>query len=57
MADPFGAGYGFWSLGLTHQAGRLELDLAYFHTADRAERLFGPESAGGRVSATVLWRF
>jgi uncharacterized protein (TIGR02001 family) len=57
MADPFGTGYGFWSLGLTHQAGPLELDLAYFHAADRAERLFGPESAGGRVSATVLWRF
>jgi uncharacterized protein (TIGR02001 family) len=57
MADPFGTGYGFWSLGLSHQAGALELDLGYFHTADRAERLFGPESAGGRVSATVLWRF
>ncbi|MGH8200102.1 MAG: TorF family putative porin [Steroidobacteraceae bacterium] len=57
MADPFGTGYGFWSLGLNHQAGSLELDLAYFHTADRAVRLFGPESAGGRVSATILWSF
>lgn len=57
MADPFGTGYGFWSLGLTHAAGPLELDLGYFRTADRAERLFGPDSAGGRVSATVLWRF
>jgi uncharacterized protein (TIGR02001 family) len=57
MADPFGTGYGFWSLGLSHQAGPLELDFAYFHTSDRAERLFGPESAGGRVSATILWRF
>ncbi|MFZ0499518.1 MAG: TorF family putative porin [Steroidobacteraceae bacterium] len=57
MADPFGTGYGFWSLGFTHLAGPLELDLAYFHTGDRAMRLFGPESAGGRVSATVLWRF
>lgn len=57
MADPFGTGYGFWSLGLIHAAGPLELDLAYFRTADRAVRLFGQESAGGRVSATVLWRF
>ncbi|HEY2035959.1 MAG TPA: TorF family putative porin [Steroidobacteraceae bacterium] len=57
MADPFGTGYGFWSLGLSHVAGPLELDLGYFHTAERAVRLFGPDSAGGRVSATLLWRF
>lgn len=57
MADPFGTGYGFWSLGLMHVAGRLQIDLAYFDTADRAVRLFGGESAGGRVSATLLWRF
>ena len=57
MADPFGTGYAFWSLGLTHMAGPLELDVAYFHTADRAKRLFGPDSAGGRISATLLWRF
>lgn len=57
MADPFGTGYGFWSLGLTHQAGPVELDLAYFGTAARAQRLFGSESAGSRVSATLLWRF
>jgi uncharacterized protein (TIGR02001 family) len=57
MADPFGTGYGFWSLGLTHVAGPLELDLTYFHTAERAVRLFGHESAGSRVAATLLWRF
>lgn len=57
MADPFGTGYGFWSLGLSHQAGPVALDLTYFGTADRARRLFGPESAGNRVSATVLWSF
>lgn len=57
ITDPFGTGYGFWSLGLTHAAGPLELDLAYFGTADRAVRLFGRDSAGDRVSATVLWRF
>jgi hypothetical protein len=57
MADPFGTGYGFWNLGLTHVAGPLELDFTYFHTADRAVRLFGRDSAGGRVSASLLWRF
>lgn len=57
MADPFGTGYGFWSLGLSHANGPFEVDVTYFRTAARAERLFGPESAGGRVSATVLWRF
>ncbi|MDE2450431.1 MAG: hypothetical protein KGO22_15765 [Gammaproteobacteria bacterium] len=56
MADPFDTGYSFWSLGLTHVAGPLELDIAYFHTAKRAVRLFGRESAGGRVSATLVWR-
>ena len=57
MADPFGTGYGFWSLGLTHTAGPFEVDVGYFRTAPRAARLFGAASAGGRVSATVLWRF
>ncbi len=57
MADPFGTGYGIWSLRLTHLAGPWEVDLGYFHTAYRAVQLFGPESAGGRVSATLLWRF
>jgi len=57
IADPFGTGYGFWSVGLTHAAGPLEIDFSYFRTADRAVRLFGRDSAGGRVSATVLWRF
>lgn len=57
MADPFNAGYGFWSVGLTHARGAFELDLTYFHTAPRAVRLFGPDAAGGRTSATVLWRF
>ena len=57
MSDPFGTGYGFWSVGLTHVAGPLELDIAYFRTAERAMRLFGRDSAGGRVSATLLWRF
>lgn len=57
MVDPFGTGYGFWSLGLTHRAGSWELDVGYFHTAERALRLFGRDSAGGRASVTVLWRF
>lgn len=57
MADPSGTGYSFWSLGVTHQAGPLELDLTYFHAADRAVGLFEPDQAGGRVSATVVWSF
>jgi len=57
MADPFNTGYGFWSVGLTHARGRFELDLTYFHTTPRAVYLFGPAAAGGRTSATVLWRF
>ncbi len=57
IADPFGTGYGFWSLGLTHAAGPLEVDVAYFRTAGRAVRLFGRDAAGGRVAATLLWRF
>lgn len=57
MADPLGTGYGFWSVGLSHASGPLELDFAYFRTAKRAVRLFGPDAAGGRVSATLLWRF
>lgn len=57
VADPLGTGYGFWSLGLTHAAGPLEIDIGYFRTADRAVRLFGHDPAGGRVSATLLWRF
>lgn len=57
MADPFGTGYGFWSVGLTHLAGPWELNIAYFRTSARALRLFRAESAGGRVSATLLWRF
>lgn len=57
MTDPLGTGYGFWSVGLTHAAGPLEIDVAYFRTAARALRLFGRAAAGGRVSATLLWRF
>ena len=58
MADPFGTGYGFWDLGLTHVAGPLELDLGYFHTADRAVRLFGGQFRGrpglGHAALAVL---
>ncbi len=57
MADPFGHGYGFWSVGLSHASRSFEVDVTYFRTGARAVRLFGPESAGGRVSATLLWRF
>lgn len=57
MADPFGTGYGFWSVGLTHLAGPWEVEVGYFHSASRATRLFGQDVAGGRLSATLLRRF
>jgi uncharacterized protein (TIGR02001 family) len=57
VSDPFGAGYAFWSAGIGRTVGRVELDVSYFRTAPRAERLFGPKIAGGRLSAAAVWRF
>ncbi len=57
LADPFGTGYPYWSLGFTHPGGAWELNVAYFRTGQRATHLFGPEAAGGRLAATILWRF
>lgn len=55
--DPSGAGYAFGSAALIYSIGRLDLSAAYFRTAPRAERIFGPYVAGGRGSATLVWRF
>jgi uncharacterized protein (TIGR02001 family) len=55
--DPSGAGYAFGSAALIYSLGRLDLSAAYFRTAPRAERIFGPYVAGGRGSATLVWRF
>ncbi|MGH8220136.1 MAG: TorF family putative porin [Steroidobacteraceae bacterium] len=57
MNDPSGAGYAFWNVGLGRGIGPVQLDLSYFRTAARAEHLFGPEIAGGRVAASAVWRF
>ncbi len=57
VSDPSGAGYAFWNAGFGHEIGPVELDVSYFRTAPRAEHLFGPEIAGGRVAASAVWRF
>ncbi len=57
IADPYGAGYAFWNAGLDYTVGAFDVSVSYFRTSDRAERLFGAYVAGGRGSATVLWRF
>lgn len=57
MNDPSGAGYAYWNAGLGHGIGPVQIDVSYFRTAARAEHLFGPEIAGGRVAASAVWRF
>jgi uncharacterized protein (TIGR02001 family) len=57
IGDPSGTGYAFWNTGVGYSSGRLELDLVYFWAGGRAERLFGSEIAGGRVSGAAVWRF
>ena len=57
LEDLFGTGYGYWSLGLTWAIRRLQFELGYFSTADRATELFGPETTGQRWSLTASWRF
>jgi uncharacterized protein (TIGR02001 family) len=57
IADPFGTGYGFWNAGVGYAVGAVQLQVGYFVTARRAERLFGTYVAGNRFSASVVWRF
>lgn len=57
IADPFGVGYGFWNVGAAYAVGAVQLQVGYFGTARRAERLFGTYVAGDRVSASLVWRF
>ena len=57
IADPTGAGYAFWNIGLGYKLGVVELAVSFFDTAAHAERLFGPYVAGGRGAATAIWRF
>ncbi|HEV2700303.1 MAG TPA: TorF family putative porin [Steroidobacteraceae bacterium] len=57
FADPSGTGFGFWNFGAGYALGPVELTAAYFGTATRASRLFGPYVAGNRFSVTAIWRF
>ncbi len=57
VSDPTGAGFAFWNAGLGRTLGRVELALSYYRTSARAERLFGPQIAGGRVAASAVYRF
>jgi uncharacterized protein (TIGR02001 family) len=57
IADPSGTGYAFWNAGVGYSRARLELDLVYFRAGGRAERLFGSQIAGARVSGVAVWRF
>jgi uncharacterized protein (TIGR02001 family) len=57
ITDPSDTGYGFGNVGIGYSLGKVQLDLAYFRAAPRAEYLFGYEVGGGNVSATAVWRF
>jgi uncharacterized protein (TIGR02001 family) len=57
IADPFGTGYGFWNAGVDYAVGALQVQVGYFGTARRAERLFGAYVAGDRASVSLVWRF
>ena len=56
-ADPFDTGFGFWSAGADYAWGALQLQVGYFGTSGRAERLFGAYVAGNRASVSLIWRF
>ncbi len=56
IVDPFGTGYGFWNAGFSYDWQFLSLETVYFHASPRARWLAGP-AAGGRVAATLVWRF
>jgi uncharacterized protein (TIGR02001 family) len=57
IADPSGAGYGFWDAGVGYTLGPVQLQLDYVGTAGRAIRVFGSNVAGSRASLSALWRF
>jgi hypothetical protein len=56
-ADPFGTGFGFWNAGVDYALGALQLQVGYFGTSRRADRLFGSYVAGNRASVSLIWRF
>lgn len=57
LDDLFGAGYGYWSAGVSIAMSHLKFDFGYYEASDRAERWFGSESAGGRWSLAAAWHF
>jgi uncharacterized protein (TIGR02001 family) len=57
VADPFGTGYAFWNAGVGYALGAVQLQVGYFGTAARAQRLFGSYVAGDRCSVSAVWRF
>jgi uncharacterized protein (TIGR02001 family) len=57
IPDPAGTGYGLWNAGLGYTLGALQVQVGYFGTSRRAERLFGSYVAGNRASVSAVWRF
>jgi len=57
FADPYGAGFAFWSAGVGYTLASFQFDVSYFGTAHRAEWLYGPHAAGNRVAGSIVWRF
>ena len=57
IADPSGAGYGFWDAGLGYTLGPVQLQADYVGTTSRALRIFGSHVAGSRATISAVWRF
>ncbi len=57
LPDVFDAGYWFWSTGVAFSWNALQLDLVRIDTDSTAMRLFGPDRAGDRWSAALMWKF
>jgi uncharacterized protein (TIGR02001 family) len=57
LHDAVSEGYRFWSAGLLFSWDSIQLDLLRIDTDSTALQLFGPERAGGRWSAAVMWKF
>lgn len=57
LPDAFDTGYWFWSAGLAFSWNALRMDLVHIDTDANALRLFGPDRAGNRWSAALMWKF
>jgi uncharacterized protein (TIGR02001 family) len=56
VTDPFNVGYAFWNAGVGYAWRAVQLQVGYFGTANRADRLFGSYVAGNRASVSAVWR-